>query len=144
LRDVLGTDDPTVDGMSYDWFSEEVRKAHQANVETYEKAFHGRSTAAWIQALDRADVPCARVNFPEEVWEDPHVIANALMLSLEHPVLGPLRMPAPPMRMSGTPPGSPLPPPALGQHGPAILRELGFAKAEVERLVAEGVAFAGG
>jgi formyl-CoA transferase len=63
------------------------------------------------------------------------------MLSLEHSVLGPLRMPAPPMRMSGTPAGSKLPPPALGEHGPGILREMGYSEGEVERLVADGVAF---
>jgi formyl-CoA transferase len=139
LRDALGKEDPTVDGMSYDWFSEAVRKAHQANVEAFEAAFHERTTAELIEALDGADVPCAQVNFPEEVWEDPHVLENGLMLSLEHPVLGPLRMPAPPMRMSGTPAGSALPPPALGQHGPAILREMGHGEADVERLLADGV-----
>jgi formyl-CoA transferase len=141
LRDVLGQDDATVDGMSYDWFSEEVRKAHQANVEAFEAAFHERTTGEWMEALDAADVPCARVNFPEEVWEDPHVLQNHLMLALEHPVLGPLRMPAPPMRMSGTPAGSALPPPALGQHGPAILRDIGYSQADVERLRLEGVLY---
>jgi formyl-CoA transferase len=141
LRDVLGADDPTVDGMSYDWFSEAVRKAHQANVETFEAAFHERTTRGWTEALDAADVPCARVNFPEEVWGDPHVTENGLLLSLEHPILGPLKMPAPPMRMSGTPAGSTLPPPSLGQHGPDILRELGHGDGEVERLLGDGVVF---
>jgi formyl-CoA transferase len=141
LRDVIGAQDPTVDGTVYDWFSEDVREAHHGNVEVFEAAFHKRSTAAWIDALDAADAPCARVNFPEEVFEHPHVVANDLMLDLNHSVLGPLRMPAPPMRMSETPTGNPLPPPALGEHGPAILRELGYTEAEVERLLAGGVLF---
>jgi formyl-CoA transferase len=141
LRDVLGATDQTVDGMAYDWFSEDVRKAHHANVEAYEGAFRERTTAEWMQALDDADVPCARVNFPEEVWDDPHVAANGHLLALDHPVLGPLRMPAPPMRMSGTPAGSEAPPPALGQHGAAILKELAYDDAEVARLLNEGILF---
>jgi formyl-CoA transferase len=139
LRDTLGVDDPTVEGASYDWFSEEVRKAHAATVEQFEDILHTRATAEWITALDSADVPCTRVNFPEEVWDDPHVAANDLILTLDHAVLGPLRMPAPPMRMSGTPAAATTAPPALGQHGPAILRELGFFDDDIARLLAEGV-----
>ncbi len=141
LRDVLGADDPTVDEMSYDWFSEAVRKAHQANVDVFEASFRARTTGEWTASLDAADVPCARVNFPEEVWDDPHVAANDLMLSLDHPVLGPLRMPAPPMRLSATPTTSDVPPPALGQHGPGILREMGYADTDIDRLLADAVLF---
>jgi crotonobetainyl-CoA:carnitine CoA-transferase CaiB-like acyl-CoA transferase len=67
------------------------------------------------------------------------VEANALMQTLDHPVLGGLRMPASPMRLDGTRPDSRRPPPYLGQHGPEVLRELGYEDAEVERLLAEGV-----
>jgi formyl-CoA transferase len=139
MRDVLGIDDATVDGMSYDWFSEEVRQAHKANVEAFEERFRGRPTGEWIEALDAADVPCGPVNFPEELFEHPHVEANGLMQTLEHPVLGELRMPASPMRLDGARPDSGRPPPYLGQHGAEVLRELGYAEADVERMVAGGV-----
>jgi crotonobetainyl-CoA:carnitine CoA-transferase CaiB-like acyl-CoA transferase len=139
MRDVLGVEDATVEGISYDWFSEEVRQAHKTNVEALEERFRERTTGEWIAALDAGDVPCGPVNFPEELFEHPHVEGNALMQTLEHPVLGALRMPASPMRLDGTRPDSGGPPPYLGQHGPEVLREIGYVDSEIERLVAEGV-----
>ncbi len=139
LRDTLQVEDPTVEGMTYDWFSEEVRQAHRQSIEALEGAFRNTSTREWLERLDAADVPCNPVNFPEEMFDDPHVQANDLILSLEHPVLGTLRMPACPIRMSATPVGTAAPPPSLGVHGPEVLRELGYDDAAISRLLDEGV-----
>ena len=139
LRDALAIDDPTVEGMIYDWFSEEVRKAHRANIEIIENKFRERTTAEWITALDVVDVPCAPCNFPEELFNHPHVVANDLIAQYEHPVVGPLRMPRHPARLSGTPVAEPAPPPVLGQHSEEILRELGYPDEEVGRLFEDGV-----
>lgn len=139
LRDAVGIDDATVEGKSYDWFAEEVRSAHRQSVEAYEDAFRAKPTEAWLALLDAADVPCGPVNFPEEIFENAHVQANGLMLDIEHPVLGPLKMPASPIRMSGTPPAANGPPPPLGAHGPEVLRELGYDDEAIERLLDEGV-----
>ena len=139
LRDVLGVEDPSVEGMSYDWFSEEVRVAHRKAAEPYERAFRERSTEELLALLGEADAPCGRVKFPEEMYDDEHVRANGLMLELEHPVVGRLRMPASPVRMSATPPATPTPPPALGADGPDVLRELGVSDEEIEQLLADGV-----
>ena len=141
LRDALHVDDPTVEGMTYDWFSEEVRQAHRQTVQALEDAFRAKTTQEWLALLDAADVPCSTVNFPEEMYDNPHVAANGLMLTLEHPVLGSLRMPACPISMSATPTGANSPPPPLGAHGPEVLRELGYDDAAIDRLLEGGVLY---
>jgi crotonobetainyl-CoA:carnitine CoA-transferase CaiB-like acyl-CoA transferase len=139
LRDALAIDDQTVEGMTYDWFSEDVRKAHRGNTELLETRFRERTTAEWMATLDAVDVPCAPCNFPEEIFDHPHVVANDLIAQYEHPVVGPLRMPRHPARLSGTPVTEPTAPPTLGQHSEEIMRELGYPDEDVARLFDAGV-----
>jgi formyl-CoA transferase len=139
LRDALGVQDETVEGISYDWFSEKVRETHRRTVQAFDEKFRTKTTTDWLRTLDAAQVPCSHVNFPEEIYDDPHVKANGLMLSIEHPVLGELRMPACPITMSDTPAGSLRAPPALGVDGPEILREMGYDDARIGGLLQRGV-----
>jgi formyl-CoA transferase len=44
-----------------------------------------------------------------------------------------------PIAFGGTPTRDPGPPPTLGQHTDAVLRELGYTDAEIVGLVARGV-----
>ncbi|HEY8173435.1 MAG TPA: CoA transferase [Dehalococcoidia bacterium] len=138
LRDALGIEDATVEGFAYDWFSEDVRRAHHATTGLMEEALATKSTAGWITVLEPAGVPCAEVNFPEELFEHPHVEANGLMLTLQHDILGPIRMPAPPIRMSETPAAVRFAPPPLGAHGLEVLRQFGYDDASIDELFKSG------
>jgi crotonobetainyl-CoA:carnitine CoA-transferase CaiB-like acyl-CoA transferase len=98
-----------------------------------------RTTADWQAALEAAGVPAAGVKLPMELLDDEQPLANGMLHDLTHPVLGPVRVLAPPVSLDG---GGFVPAQATAPFGSetrAILGELGFSSAEVDALLAEGV-----
>src|SRR5882724_4409400 len=98
-----------------------------------------RTTADWQATLEAAGVPAAGVKLPLELLDDEQPLANGMLHDLNHPVLGPVRVLAPPVGMDG---GGFVPAQATAPFGSetrAILGQLGFSSAEVEVLLADGV-----
>lgn len=83
-----------------------------------------RTKADWLAALEAAKVPCGAINALDEVFVDPHVVARGMVHTWEHPVAGPVRLVASPMKFSATPVRTDLPPPLLGQHTDEVLQSL--------------------
>jgi crotonobetainyl-CoA:carnitine CoA-transferase CaiB-like acyl-CoA transferase len=67
------------------------------------------------------------------------VVANEMMASFDVESVGPIRMAGPPVHYSETQGAATLPPPRLGEHTRAILTELGYDDAAVDRLAEAGV-----
>ena len=84
------------------------------------------TTSELSEKLSRESVPFAPLGDPATIHEDPQVIANNLILELEHPAAGHLRQPRPLGDFDGTPCSVPAPAPSLGQHSREIMREAGF------------------
>jgi crotonobetainyl-CoA:carnitine CoA-transferase CaiB-like acyl-CoA transferase len=104
-----------------------------------EKAFLGKPAREWVDIFERAGVPCGLVQEPHEVFDDPMVRANRLMIEHEHPALGPVRMPGLPFRLSRTAGEVRLGAPLLGEHTRAVLDELGYDEAAIGELERSGV-----
>lgn len=98
-----------------------------------------RTTKEWLEILDRHNVWAGPVYTYADLVNDPHVIATAMITSVEHPTIGKMRLPNVPLDLSETPAEVRLPPPLLGEHTDPVLREiLGYSDARIEELHAAG------
>jgi crotonobetainyl-CoA:carnitine CoA-transferase CaiB-like acyl-CoA transferase len=99
------------------------------------------SVADLLTALDRIAVPAARYNALPEVFEDAQVQHRGLKVTVPHPVSGSVDLIGSPLaHMSETPADHFDPPPTLGQHTDAVLRDvLGMGVEEIGELRAKGI-----
>ena len=97
------------------------------------------SAANWVEKFLEAGVPASVVNFPEEMSDDPHVVASGMMVELEHEITGPQRVVGPIVRMSGTPTVASRAAPVLAGHSREVLLEAGISVETIDELVAAGV-----
>ena len=99
-----------------------------------------RTTAAWSELLPESEIPIFPMHTFDSLLQDEHLAQTGFFQQVEHPVAGTLRDTAVPSEWSGTPPAKPTPQPMLGEHTAQVLREAGFADAEIDALVAAGAA----
>ena len=89
-----------------------------------EGLFKQRSKADWLSALEAAKVPCGAINNLAEVFADPHVRSRDMVTTWAHPSGSAVELVSSPIKLSGTPVRSDLPPPLLGQHTEEVLQEV--------------------
>ncbi len=102
--------------------------------------FLKRDTAAWIELLTEAGVPCSPVNTIDQVFSAPQVLRREMLIEVEHPTAGTVRMAGLPVKFSATPASVRLAPPLLGQHNQEVLRSwLQMEDSEIADLKSKGV-----
>ncbi|MDH3715729.1 MAG: CoA transferase [Gammaproteobacteria bacterium] len=75
-----------------------------------------RTVDEWITAINAAGCPCGRVMSLDEVFRDPQVLAQQMVIESQRPSQGVIRMTGFPVKLSATPCELRLPPPELGEH----------------------------
>jgi len=94
--------------------------------------FSKRTAAEIVRRLEQADIANAKLNSMQEFWNHPQLKARDRWREIGSPA-GPLDAMKPPFNLDGFEPRMDAVP-ALGQHSRAILSELGFSSAEIEKL----------
>jgi len=112
--------------------------ALQADIEA---VFTSHPTAHWVEALDAAAVPGGPVYSYQQVFDDPHVKARAMVVEMEHPIMGTIKTFGSPVKSSGELVSIRRAAPWLGQHSEEILRSLGIAEDEIKSLFDEAIIF---
>jgi crotonobetainyl-CoA:carnitine CoA-transferase CaiB-like acyl-CoA transferase len=98
------------------------------------------TVAAWQERLTEGDVPHAPVLSVLAALNEPHTVAREMVVEVEHPAAGPLRITGRPIKFPGAPQRPLTPPPRLGEHTGAVLaRELGLGEDRLADLRRRGV-----
>jgi crotonobetainyl-CoA:carnitine CoA-transferase CaiB-like acyl-CoA transferase len=98
-----------------------------------------RTTADWIERLNAAGVPCGRVMELAEMFGDPQVIDQEMVLTQQHPGHGMVRMLGFPIKFAEAPCRLRRPAPEVGGDSDAVLRDFGYSPAEIAELRAARV-----
>ena len=102
--------------------------------------FEQRTTAEWMDLLEKADVPFMPMHDLQSVLEDPHLKATGFFASVEPPSEGTIRSMRLPFTFESNTADAARPVPRLGEHTVEVLREAGVAQADIDALLSSGAA----
>tara|TARA_Y100001970_G_scaffold279776_1_gene387693 strand:+ start:156 stop:1364 length:1209 start_codon:yes stop_codon:yes gene_type:complete len=131
-----------VDSLRDSKFSKSVdRLKNQEFIEAeLNKILSTKPSEFWIQALNDAKVPCGPINTFSQALSDEQVIHRNMVVEVEHPDGGTVKMPGNPVKLSYTNEDSYTPPPHLGVNTREILRDwAGYDENKIQSLINENI-----
>jgi crotonobetainyl-CoA:carnitine CoA-transferase CaiB-like acyl-CoA transferase len=127
--------------------SDPLFSSHEVRSKNYDTAYafvaeelKTRTTAEWVEAFERADIPVQRMNSLEDIVADPHLAAIGYLNTVEHPTEGKIKALAVPSEWSESPPEYRRHAPRLGEHTREVLTEAGISPDKIKQLLASGAA----
>jgi crotonobetainyl-CoA:carnitine CoA-transferase CaiB-like acyl-CoA transferase len=94
----------------------------------------------WMERLNAAKIPCGPINEMADIEVDPQVAARNMVITLDHPQVGPVRMAGSPFKFSESPVAYRRAPPLPSEHTAEVLGELlGLSDDALRRLTDQGI-----
>ena len=99
-----------------------------------------KTTPEWGEIFEKEGLPYSPINNMKQICEDPHIAYRKMLVDIDQPRVGRMRIAASPIRMSETPGEVYAPAPLLGQHTDEVLKALlGYSDETIAQLKKEGV-----
>ena len=107
------------------------------------ETFKQKPMQYWIKEFEEVKIPCGPVYRFSDILNDPHVFEREMVIEIDHPKIGTLKMLGIPVKLSRTPGQIKTAPPELGEHTDEILKQLGYSEQDIENFHATGVTTGG-
>ncbi|XP_044909149.1 succinate--hydroxymethylglutarate CoA-transferase isoform X3 [Felis catus] len=102
--------------------------------------FEKEMTSKWLYLFEGSGVAYGPINNMKNVFAEPQVLHNGLIMEMKHPTVGKISVPGPAVRYSKFDMSEARPPPLLGQHTTRVLKEvLRYDDKAIGELLSTGV-----
>jgi CoA:oxalate CoA-transferase len=99
-----------------------------------------KTAREWCNIFEKERIPYSPINNLQQICEDAHIAHRQMLVEVDQPIVGKMKICASPLKLSETPGEVYAPAPMLGEHSEQVLRDLlAYSAEKIAQLKAEGI-----
>ncbi|MDR6999237.1 CaiB/BaiF CoA-transferase family protein [Neobacillus niacini] len=103
--------------------------------EILENKLQLKPTHHWMELFSQNNIPCGPIQTMDQVFDHPQVMARDMVVQINHPEAGPVKLVGSPIKLSRTSTKLERHPPIAGEHTIEILQEAGYTPEKIQQLI---------